>query len=120
MEGLEVDCGGEGRHPSAVNLNPLTVRMPNGDTIPRHVDGVCEEMPFADGSVDVLRVESTPLAPGAAAEIARVLRPGGKVILVHPDDYAATHHDAVAAAVGGVRHSHRLGGMTITVIRSVA
>jgi hypothetical protein len=45
-------------------------------------------MPFPDDFADVITVESTPLRPGAAAENARVIKPGGMIRLVHPAAYA--------------------------------
>jgi hypothetical protein len=117
MDGLEIDCGGEGRHPRAVNLNPSAIGR-DGRPIPRLIVGRCERMPIASSVAAVIRVESSPLEPGAAEEIARVLRPGGKVILIHPDTYAAERHPEVAEAVGGSVRSFDLSGMTVTVIQS--
>jgi glycosyltransferase involved in cell wall biosynthesis len=62
-------------------------------------------LPFADGSVD--RVEATEvldrlgeLGPILIAEIARVLRPGGRVRLCTPDRRAALARQAVLAIQG--------------------
>jgi ubiquinone/menaquinone biosynthesis C-methylase UbiE len=53
------------------------------------VDGQAEALPFGDGSVDVLRCERVlqhiedPVA--AVTEMARVLRPGGRIVLIDTD-----------------------------------
>ena len=55
----------------------------------RFVDGDAISLPFADGSVDVLRCERVfqhlPDPDGAAREIARVLAPGGRAVVVDSD-----------------------------------
>ena len=53
------------------------------------VEGEAEQLPFDDGSVDVLRCERVwqhlPDAPRAAREVARVLAPGGRAVIVDSD-----------------------------------
>lgn len=53
------------------------------------VDGDATALPFADGSVDVLRCERVfqhlPDAEAAAREFARVLAPGGRVVVIDSD-----------------------------------
>lgn len=53
------------------------------------VEGDAVALPFADGSVDVVRSERVfqhlPDAEGAIAEMARVLRPGGRVVIIDSD-----------------------------------
>lgn len=118
---LVIDVGGEGRLPHAVNLNPGRVTSTTGTPgrpIPHHVQGVGEKMPFASHVADELRVENAPLRPGAAAELSRVIKPGGRIVLRHPADYAADHHGQVLRRIGGSHQQRRVGGMTITIIRA--
>jgi len=53
------------------------------------VDGSAERLPLPDGSVDAAVatqvLEYVPDVPGALAEIRRVLRPGGRVLLLDTD-----------------------------------
>jgi SAM-dependent methyltransferase len=53
------------------------------------VDGDAAALPFPDGSVDVIRCERVfqhlPDPSGAAREIARVLRPGGRAVVIDSD-----------------------------------
>lgn len=53
------------------------------------VDGDALALPFADGSVDVLRCERVfqhlPDPDGAAREIARILAPGGRAVVIDSD-----------------------------------
>src|SRR5690606_8692491 len=81
-----IDIGGEGRHPEAWNVNPSSVKTlgpGRGEPIPRHILGRSESLPLEDASVDLIIVEKTPLRRGALEEIARVISPGGRVILRH-------------------------------------
>lgn len=58
-------------------------------TTATYVDGDATSLPFADGSVDVIRCERVfqhlPDPDAAARECARVLAPGGRVMLVDSD-----------------------------------
>jgi hypothetical protein len=59
-----LDIGGEGRHPTAWNLNPRatkTLGPDRGEPIPRLIRGRGESIPLPDRSVDVVIVEQTPL-----------------------------------------------------------
>jgi hypothetical protein len=73
-------------------------------------------MPFADNAAHLITVENAPLRAGIGNEIARVIRPGGKVILRHPSDYAAAQHGKIIAAVRGRSTQRVIGGMTETTI----
>lgn len=121
---MHVDIGGEGRYPGAINVNPMGSTSTTGVAgrpIPDLVLGRGEQLPIASGTVDRVTVESAPLRPGAADEIARVLRPGGTVRLLHPTGYAAAAHEAVAGALGihlAGRATQQLpDGTTLTVLR---
>ena len=81
-----LDIGGEGRHPEAWNLNPSRVKTlgrGKGEPIPRLIRGRADAIPLVDGSVHQIVVERTPLTRSALREIARVIAPGGTVILRH-------------------------------------
>src|SRR5688500_1469436 len=83
---MVLDIGGEGRHPRAWNLNPSRVKTlgrHRGAPIPRLILGRADAIPLADGSVDRVYVERTPLRDAALREIARIIRPGGVVTLRH-------------------------------------
>jgi ubiquinone/menaquinone biosynthesis C-methylase UbiE len=60
------------------------------------VDGVAAALPFADASVDVIRSERVfqhlDAPEAAAAEIARVLRPGGRAAILDSDWGTAVMH----------------------------
>lgn len=83
--------GAEGR---AVGVEPhaglraVAVERSTGSTA-EYVDGDATALPFADGSVDVIRCERVfqhlPDAEAAAREFARVLAPGGRVVVVDSD-----------------------------------
>lgn len=94
---LILDIGGEGRHPTAWNLNPRGLKSfgpEQGTRIPRWIAGRGEQIPLPDNCVDVLIVERTPLRPATLAEMARVVKPSGTAILRH--------------AVGPLGNPHRL------------
>jgi len=132
---VHIDVGGEGRYPGAINLNPgrttSTTGTP-GRPIPNLVRGRGEQMPFGNRTADIVSVENAPIrpagfrdplgnpTPGTAAEIARVVKPGGEIRLTHaPGPQGAGAHPAVAQATGGqivsqVTDAH---GITTTVIR---
>ena len=116
---IVIDIGGEGAHKGAINLNPgltTTTTGRPGQPIPNLVQGFAEKLPFASRSADRLIVESAPLRPGAAAEMARVIRPGGVVRLMHPSEYAAQSHKGVVQAIGGRMVQSTNDGVTTTVI----
>jgi hypothetical protein len=78
--------GGEGRNVAAWNLNPSRFRTfgpQRGEPIPRLILGRGEAIPLADGSVDVVIVERTPLRPVTLGEILRVCRPTATIVLRH-------------------------------------
>ncbi len=123
---VHLDIGGEGRYAGAINVNSGVVTSTTGAPgrpIPNLVAGRGEQLPFASSVADMVTVESAPLRAGAADEIARVLKPGGIVRLLHPVDYAvgAGIHDAVAGALGPdtrVLTRELLGdGTALTVLR---
>ena len=98
MKFITLDIGGEGRHPEAWNINPCRVKTfgpERGAPIARLILARAERLPFATGSVDRVIVERTPLGDAAIREIARVIRPGGEVLLRHvPLPTSDRHHRA--------------------------
>jgi hypothetical protein len=116
---IHIDVGGEGRYRGAINLNPrretTTTGIP-GRRIPRLVQGLGEQMPFRSQIADLLTVENTPLRPGAAAELGRIIRPGGIILLKHPADYAESAHQQVIEIVRGHHARRTVRGTTITRI----
>jgi SAM-dependent methyltransferase len=122
---IHFDIGGEGRYAGAINVNPQALTSTTGTPgrpIPSLVVARGERLPFADAIADLVTVENAPLRPGAADEIARVLKPGGTVRLLHPTPYAigSAAHDAVAGALGtslASRGAWSLGDSTLTIMR---
>ena len=123
---VHLDFGGVGGYAGAINVNPSAVTSTTGAPgrpIPNLVAGRGEQLPFASAIADMVTVESAPIRAGAAEEIARVLKPGGTVRLLHPVEYAlgAGIHDAVAGALGPnatVLSRELLGdGSALTVLR---
>lgn len=123
---IHLDIGGEGRHAGAINVNPqgltTTTGVP-GRPIPDLVVARGEALPFASGVADMVTVENAPIRDATLDEIARVLKPGGTVRLLHPTDYAIGQgvHDAVAGAIRANRaamvQSFLPDGTTLTVLR---
>jgi hypothetical protein len=111
-----VDIGGEGEHDRAINVNVKTiggtkpfalgpiVRKKNTfeQEIPRLVlrkdcDG---RLPFQNNSVDKIIVQGTPVGRGTAAEIARIIAPGGQIEMAHPDDDSINSQKNLIDAIG--------------------
>ncbi|MFF2521359.1 methyltransferase domain-containing protein [Streptomyces liangshanensis] len=77
----------------------------------RHVDGRAQGLPLGDGEADVVHCERVfqhlDDPERAAAEIARILRPGGRVALLDTDWATSILHPGdpgvVAAVMGGAR-----------------
>ncbi|MBI2824772.1 MAG: methyltransferase domain-containing protein [Planctomycetia bacterium] len=101
---ITLDIGGEGRHAKAFNLNyrrHKTLDPGRGELIPRLIVGRAEAIPLADQSVGRVIVERTPLRAAALAEIARVLAPGGRVVLVHVPLPSVDRHANARRLLGG-------------------
>ena len=93
-----LDIGGEGRYANAWNLNPSHVKTlgpDKGKPIPHLILGRAQDIPLPDQSVDRIVSEQTPLTRRALVEIARVIAPGGEIVLRHvPLPMIDTHADA--------------------------
>jgi len=102
-----LDIGGEGRHPPAWNVNrsPVQTRGPHkGQPIPRLVLGRADALPFASASTGEIVMERTPLPDAAVREIARVIRPGGRITLRHADvPHRDPHTTAITLIPGNVK-----------------
>jgi hypothetical protein len=65
------------------SIRVASKRSASGEPIPCHVPGRADDIPLADGTVDRLIVERTPLRAAALREIARVIASDGTIILRH-------------------------------------
>jgi ubiquinone/menaquinone biosynthesis C-methylase UbiE len=119
---ITLDIGGEGRHAGAFNLNRSrykTLGPERGRPIPSLVVGRADAIPLADGSVGQVIVERTPLSQAALIEIARVVAPGGVVVLTHvPLPNADRHRLARSVLKGHAQRRHfRLAGQWVLETR---
>ncbi len=104
-----VDIFGEGYYPDAINIGVADrstttgvrgTRVPN--LIYRRFGGVAaaNRLPIADQAADLVTSENGPVGQaGLAEEIARIIAPGGTIVLYNPDNYEYAH-DKVIKAVG--------------------
>ena len=123
---IHVDIFGEGYFPGAINLGMATrtsttgvndSRVPNAIYRRFSSNAAQNGLPFTDHSVNLVTAENGPIGmAGLAAEIARIIAPGGTIILNNPDSQEPAH-DAVAAAVGGTVTKTRRGG-TVPVLET--
>lgn len=116
-------------------LAAARTRAERAGLAPAFVDGRVERLPFADGSFDVV-IAVTVLcsladASGAVSEMARVLRPGGRLVLGELGRWslwamtrrvrgwlgAATWKAARFRTAGEVRTLAESAGLSVTVIR---
>jgi hypothetical protein len=110
-----IDIFGEGYFPGAINIGiggfgslagRRTTTGVQGTPIPnliyRRFSGQdANHIPIADHVADLVTEESGPIGfPGLAQEIARIIAPGGTIILYNPENQEQ-YHDAVAKATGG-------------------
>jgi hypothetical protein len=116
---VHIDIGGEGRYSDAINVNPRTLTTTTGEPgrqIPNLVQALGEKLPFKARVADLITVENTPLKAGAAEQIARVIKPGGEIRLIHPASYAESAHQRVIDAVRGRTTQQTVEGITSTII----
>jgi len=73
----------------ALDIDPLALAGADHPDGAARVAGDCHALPFADGSFDAIFFQNVLLwvtdPPGALAEAARALRPGGVIIAIEPD-----------------------------------
>ena len=120
---LVLDVGGEGRYAEAWNLNPSRVRTfgpRRGEPIARLIHARGDAIPLADGSVDVVIVERTPLLPATIRELLRVARPRARFVLRHVETPGGDPHRLVLSLINGKAQrgwttigSHRVRETTI-------
>lgn len=123
----QIDLFGEGRFPGAINIGntdrttttgvPKT-RVPN--LIYRNFsfsDVTKNKIPIADHVADLVTSENGPLLfAGIAEEIARIVAPGGTIILFNPESEEPSH-DKVARLTGGtVTKVKRNGSIQTTIV----
>jgi ubiquinone/menaquinone biosynthesis C-methylase UbiE len=119
---ITLDIGGEGRHPGAINLNRSrhkTLGRQRGEPIPHLVVARADAIPLADRSVDRVIVERTPLNRSALAEIARVIAPGGVIVLAHVPLPDADRHAEARRILRGcaIRSRRQLAGQWVQETR---
>lgn len=119
-----LDIGGEGRHPTAWNLNPRTAKTLGpcrGEAIPNLIRGRGESIPLHDRCVDIVIVERTPLRAATLTEICRIAKPGSTIILRHAiPPWCDPHRLALRMVTGNVeRGIVQIGKQTLreTTIR---
>ena len=103
-----IDIFGEGYFKGAVNIGRAertsttginNSRVPN--LIYRSFSAKDTTLPIADRAADLVTSENGPIGiPGLAEEIARIIAPGGTIVLNNPVSEEASH-DKVAKATGG-------------------
>lgn len=116
---ITIDVGGEGRYVGAINLNPMNTTSTTGAPnrpIPNHVEGIGEKMPFRSKVADKIIIEGAPIRPNTPQEIARVVKSGGVIQLLHPSAYATKAHQEVIDATGGTHTQSTKDGLTTTII----
>lgn len=116
---ITIDVGGEGRYVGAINLNPMNTTSTTGAPnrpIPNHVEGIGEKMPFRSKVADKIIIEGAPIRPNTPQEIARVVKSGGVIQLLHPSAYATKAHKEVIDATGGTHTQSTKDGLTTTII----
>jgi hypothetical protein len=123
-----IDLFGEGRYAGAINIGDTarkTTTGVSGSRVPnllfRHFSSKDLHVPIADHVADLVTSENGPVRMQAMAdEIARIIAPGGIIILYNPIS-EEPYHDAIAKAAGGsVKKDYRSNGVktvqtTITI-----
>jgi hypothetical protein len=104
-----VDIFGEGYFKGAINIGMAertTTTGIHGSRVPnliyRRFSGKdANALPIADHTADLVTSENGPIGfPGIAEEIARIIAPGGTIVLYNPISEEGAH-DKVAKATGG-------------------
>ncbi|HEX2569225.1 MAG TPA: DUF4157 domain-containing protein [Polyangia bacterium] len=117
---VHLDLFGEGRHGGAINVGnteKTTTTGGSGRRVPSLVfrnfsprDAAQNQLPIADGAVDLVTAENGPIHfPGVIAELARITRAGGTIVLFGPSDLADVH-EALAKLVNAAEVLRRESG----------
>jgi hypothetical protein len=122
-----VDIFGEGYYKDAINIGMAERVSANsgisGSRVPnliyRRFSDITNVLPIADHTADLVTSESGPIGlPGLAEEIARIIAPGGTIVLFNPVSEEASH-DKVAKATGGTikkEYKSRGRGIETTIV----
>ena len=105
-----VDIFGEGRYPGAINVggakrtsNMQSARVPHSIFRWFGADAAKNKLPFEDHSVDLVTSENGPIdSRGLLDEIARIIAPGGTIVLFNPfREGNEKWHDLLAKKIKG-------------------
>lgn len=121
-----VDIFGEGYFKGAINIGMAertsttginNSRVPN--LIYRSFSAKDATLPIADHAADLVTSENGPIRiKGLAEEIARIIAPGGTIVLNNPASEEASH-DKVAKATGGTVSKVHNSGSVETVVTTI-
>ncbi|MBI3431965.1 MAG: DUF4157 domain-containing protein [Hydrogenophilales bacterium] len=121
-----VDLFGEGFFPGAINVGMAertSTTGVSGSRVPNLIyrkfsatNAAVNRIPIADHVADLVTSENGPLMlAGLIDEIARIVAPGGTIVLYGPDNMER-YHDQIAKAVGGtIRKDIKNGAIESTI-----
>ncbi len=113
-----IDIFGEGYYKGAINIGMAERTSTTGiydSRVPnliyrRFSSKDANALPIADHTADLVTSESGPIGlPGLAEEIARIIAPGGTIILYNPVSEEASHDKVVKATGGTARKEYGKG-----------
>ncbi|MGH2886146.1 MAG: hypothetical protein ACRDPA_26195, partial [Solirubrobacteraceae bacterium] len=112
---LHIDLFGEGYFKDAINIGDTLRKSTTGvqgspvpNLIYKHFSNKDAKLPIADHIADLVTSENGPLViPGILEEIARIIAPGGTIILYNPGSMVP-YHDKMVKLTGGklTRETH--------------
>lgn len=91
----------------------------SGTRVPNHIyrkfsatDATKNRLPIEDHIVDLVTSENGPLhVAGLINEIARIVAPGGTIVLYGPDNMERYHDDVAKAVKGSIRKEIKNGAI---------
>jgi hypothetical protein len=124
-----VDLFGEGFFPGAINIgmaDRTSTTGVSGSRVPTSIyrkfsssDKTVNRLPLEDRVADLVTSENGPLMyAGLISEIARIIAPGGTIVLYGPDNMEK-YHDQTAKAVGGTIKKYKEDKDTIESVITV-